>query len=56
VTDPPPYGESERDAGGDPTTGAPRWVKVFGIVALALALLFVILHLAFGGFGGHSQR
>ena len=27
------------------TTGAPRWVKVFGIIAIALVLLFVVLHL-----------
>ena len=26
--------------------GTPRWVKVFGIVALALFVLFLILHLA----------
>lgn len=28
------------------SNGTPRWVKVFGIVALVLVLLFVILHLA----------
>ena len=31
----------------------PRWVKVFGIIAIALVALFVILHLAGRGFGGH---
>ena len=25
--------------------GTPRWVKVFGVIALVLVLLFVVLHL-----------
>ena len=33
--------------------GAPRWVKVFGIIALVLVLLFVVTHLAGGGLGSH---
>ena len=33
----------------------PRWVKVFGIIALVLALLFVILHLTGRGLGGHAS-
>jgi len=28
------------------TGSTPRWVKMFGIIALVLVLLFVILHLA----------
>lgn len=40
------------DRGSPPST--PRWVKVFGIIAIVLVLLFVILHLAGGGFGGHT--
>jgi hypothetical protein len=35
----------------------PRWVKIFGIIALVLILLFVILHLTGnspGGHGGHT--
>ena len=35
---------------GQLTTGAPRWVKVFGIIVLALALLFVGLKVT--GLGG----
>ena len=31
MADPPPY------------PGTPRWVKVFGIVAIVLALLFVVM-------------
>jgi hypothetical protein len=37
--------------------GAPRWVKIFGLVALALVALFVALHLtglAPRGHGGHT--
>jgi hypothetical protein len=34
--------------------GTPRWVKIFGIIAIVLVVLFVILHLAGGGFGGHT--
>ena len=47
MVDPPPY------PGSDGDTGTPRWVKVFGVIALLVLLLFVILHLIFGGFGGH---
>jgi hypothetical protein len=38
---------------GDEATSTPRWVKVFGIIAVVLVLLFVILHLTGGGPGGH---
>jgi hypothetical protein len=31
--------------------GAPRWVKVSGAVALALVVLFLVLHLTGGGMG-----
>jgi hypothetical protein len=33
--------------------GTPRWVKVFGIFALVLVLLFVVLHLSGRGLGDH---
>ncbi len=39
---------------GDDTTGAPHWVKVFGIIVIVLVLLFVILHLTGGGLGRHT--
>jgi hypothetical protein len=32
---------------------ASRWAKVLGILALVLALLFVVLHLSSGGLHGH---
>ncbi len=35
------------------TTSTPRWVYLSGILALVLAVLFAILHLTGGGFGGH---
>lgn len=37
-------------------TGAPRWVKVFGIIAIVLMLAIVILHLTGHGFGGHGMH
>ncbi len=36
-------------------TGAPRWVKVFGVTTLVVVLLFVIL-LVTKGRGGHGPR
>ena len=33
----------------------PRWVRVFAIIATVLVLIFVIVHLAGGGFGNHMQ-
>lgn len=51
----PPYPDSTGDdsgaeAGRGSTTGTPRWVKVFGLIALTLVLLFVIMLLT----GGHG--
>jgi hypothetical protein len=39
--------------GGPP--GMPRWVKAFALVAIALVLLFVVMHLTGGGFRGHGM-
>ncbi len=36
------------------TTGTPRWVKVFGIIALVVVLLFVILLFTRGPVGDHG--
>ena len=53
-------------ADSPPYPGTPRWVKVFGIIALVLVLLFVIMlltdpgrhgpgrHTRSGGSGGHT--
>jgi hypothetical protein len=35
------------------STGAPRWVYVIWIHAIGLGVLFVVMHLAGGGFRGH---
>ena len=45
-----PEGEANQAPGDQPTAPTPRWVKVAGITALALALLFFILKLV--GVGG----
>ena len=53
VADPFPYpeaGDDGAETGRGPSAGTPRWVKVFGIILLALVLLFVVLLLA----GGHD--
>ena len=42
------------DSNGD-ETGTPRWVKTFGIIALVLVLLLVILHITGNGLGGHAS-
>jgi hypothetical protein len=55
MADPPRYPEASDDtgAGADPeSTGTPRWVKVSGIVVLALVILFVIVTVTGGG--GHG--
>ena len=62
MADLPPYGASDGDLGGDTpagpdcesTPGTPRWVKVFGIAALVVALLFVILMFTRGPGGRHG--
>lgn len=41
----------------EPTdTGMPRWVVVFGMVAFALFLVFVTVHLAGGGLHHHGAN
>ncbi len=55
------------EPGHGSTRGTPRWVKVFGIIALVLVLLFVIsllagvrhgpgLHTPSGDAGGYTQH
>ena len=41
-------------AGRPPDIGTPRWVKVSGVVAIVIVLLFVLLHLLGGGLGCHT--
>ena len=57
--DDPPYPDTDDDSGVGPresTTGPPRWVKVFAIIALVLVLLVVILLLAGGGSHGPGRH
>ena len=51
MADPPDYPDPEPHA-------TPRWVKVFGIIALVVVLLFVVLLLSPGrhGPGRHMPR
>jgi TRAP-type C4-dicarboxylate transport system permease small subunit len=39
-----------------PYLGTPRWVKVFGIIAVVVVLLFVILLIAGGGQHGPGRH
>lgn len=41
----PPASDDER---------APRWVRISTVVAVALVVVFVVVHLAGGGMGGHT--
>lgn len=55
MADPPRLPDSEGDSGmgpdRGPTAGTPRWVKVFGIITIAVVLLFAILLLSGRGHG-----
>jgi ABC-type transporter Mla subunit MlaD len=50
MSNPPPYPETTDEGSPGPTIGTPRWVKVFGIIALVVVVLFVILLIT--GHGG----
>jgi hypothetical protein len=53
MADPPRYPDSSSNTGDAAAT--PRWVKVFGIIALVVVLLFVILMFTRGPGGrGHG--
>ena len=51
MADQPAFPEREDRAHRDPTADPPRWVKVFGIITLALVLLVLIVLLAGGSHG-----
>ena len=53
MAEPPRYPDND-DGDRGPAAGPPRWVKALGVIALVLVLMFVILHLTYGGFGGHA--
>jgi hypothetical protein len=55
MTEPSSYPDTGDETGAGPhagsTTGTPRWVKIFGVVALVVVLLLVILLVAGGNHG-----
>jgi hypothetical protein len=51
ATNVPHHGSRERTTGPEPM---PRWVVVFGVIAAALLLGFVIVHLTGRGLGHHG--
>ena len=52
----PSRGHAANDQDGSSTIGMPRWVKVFFIVAVALAVLAVVAMLVFGGEHGPGRH
>jgi hypothetical protein len=44
------------EPGPGPTTGTPRWVKVFGVIALVVVVLFVVVLLVGGGEHGPGRH
>ncbi len=64
MADLPRYPDSNSDTGDDTgvrpdrgsTTSTPRWVKVFGIIAIVLILLVGILHLTGNSLGGPGRH
>ncbi|NGO12230.1 hypothetical protein G5C60_32650 [Streptomyces sp. HC44] len=51
MTDSPSEPTTGAAPGRGTTPGAPRWVKVSGAVALAVIVLFLVLHLTGSGMG-----
>ena len=51
MADRPSSPERDGSAERGPTAGPPRWVKISGIIALALVLLLLIVLLAGGNHG-----
>ena len=51
MADRPSSPERDGSAERGPTAGPPRWVKVSGIIALALVLLLLVVLLAGGNHG-----
>ena len=50
--------EDETSSAGSEITdeGTPRWVKLFGIIALILVVIVFGIHVAGGGFHSHSFK
>jgi len=56
MADPPPSPEREASSDRGLTAGTPRWVRVFGIIALAVLLLLLVLLIAGGNHGPGRHR
>jgi hypothetical protein len=51
MADPPSSPERDGSADRGPAAGPPRWVKVSGIITLAVVLLLIVLLLTDGNHG-----
>ena len=56
MADPPPYPDTGVEPDRGSTTGTPRWVKVFGIIALVAVVLFLVVMLIGGGEHGPGRH
>jgi hypothetical protein len=56
MADPPSSPERDAGSGRGLAAGTPRWVKVSGIIALAVLLLLLVLLLAGGNHGPGRHR
>jgi hypothetical protein len=58
MADPPLTSEADELPAEPPrdSTGTPRWVKAFGIIAIVVVLLFVIMLVAGGGRHGPARH
>jgi hypothetical protein len=52
VAEPP----ADRESGEGASTGTPRWVKVSGLVAIVVIVLFVVVTLVGGGEHGPGRH
>lgn len=56
VVDPTPFPDTGTGADRGTPAGTPRWVKVFGIVALVVVVLFIVVLLVGGGEHGPGRH
>ena len=60
MVDPPTDSDSGQVSGTgrdrEPSAGTPRWVKVFGLIALVAVVLFVVVMLVGGGEHGPGRH
>lgn len=56
MADPPPYPDADEGPDRRSIAGTTRWVKVFGVIAVVLALLVGVLVLTGGGNHGPGRH